>query len=86
MTNRQILPFLFVAAIAFAGGCSIVRKPAKPTENPSIAGQTEESLKTRWIDRRVAELVAQGTAAEAARAQAAEEFRVKFPYMGTAQK
>lgn len=86
MTKRQLLPFFLVAAVSLAGGCALTKKPARPAENPSIAGQTEESLRARWIDRRAAELVAQGAVAEAARAQAAEEFRAKFPYMGAAQK
>jgi len=86
MTKRQRLLTLFIAAGALTGGCSMTKKPAKSTENPSLAGQTEDSLRQRWIDKRAAELVAQGGAADAARGQATEEFRAKFPYMGAAQK
>ena len=86
MTKRLILPALITTAVALAGGCSLMKKSAKPRENTSIASETEDGLKQRWIDRRAAELVAQGAAAEAARAQATEEFRAKYPYTGAAQK
>ena len=86
MTTRPLCPALLLAAVALAGGCSTAKKTSAPKENPSIAGQTEDSLRQRWIDRRVAELVAQGIAPEAARGQAAQEFREKYPYTGAAQK
>ena len=86
MTKRLLLPALFVAATALAGGCSMFKKSSAPKENPSIAGQTEDSLRQRWIERRAGELVAQGAAPEAARAQAAEEFRTKYAFTGAAQK
>ena len=86
MTKRLFLPTLIAAAVALASGCLMMKKSAKPKENPSIASETEDGLKHRWIDRRAAELTAQGLAADAARAQATEEFRAKYPYTGAAQK
>ena len=86
MTKRLFLSALLVVSAALAGGCSMFKKSSAPKENPSIAGQTEDSLKQRWIERRASELVAQGVAAEAARTQAAEEFRTKYAYTGAAQK
>jgi hypothetical protein len=81
--KRTLTPLLLLAAALATGGCSTFsKKPAAPKENPSIAGQTEDSLRTRWVERRTAELTAAGTAADAARAQAAQEFREKFPHMG----
>jgi hypothetical protein len=86
MTKRPFLSALLALSAVLAGGCSALKKPAKPVENPSIAGATEDSMRQRWIDKRTAELVAQGGAPEAARAQATQEFREKYPYMGAAQK
>jgi hypothetical protein len=84
MTKRLLLPTLAFAA-ALTGGC-LFSKSAKPKEPPSMVGENEASLRQRWIERRAAELVAQGVAADAARAQAAEEFRAKYSYPGAAQK
>ena len=86
MTQRLLFPVLLALAAALASGCSMMKKSPAPTENPSIAGQTEDSLKQRWIERRAAELVAQGLAADAARAKATDEFREKYPYAGGGQK
>ncbi|MBI5771019.1 MAG: hypothetical protein HZA93_24800 [Verrucomicrobia bacterium] len=86
-TTTRTFTLLFAVAALGASGCSMFsKKPAQPKENPSISGQTEDSLRQRWIDRRAAELAAQGTAAEAARTQAEREFREKFPYTGAAKK
>ena len=85
-THRPLPAFLLLAAALAAGGCSLLsRKPAEPKENPSLAGQTEDVLRRRWIERRSAELAAQGVAADAARTQAAAEFPAKFPYTGGAR-
>lgn len=86
-TTRTLITLLALAAAYGAAGCSTFsKKTAQPTENPSIAGQTEDSLRQRWIERRTAELTATGTASEAARTQALQEFREKFPYTGAAKK
>jgi hypothetical protein len=85
MAKRFLLPAL-ACAVAFSGGCLFAKKPAKPRENPAISAEIEDSLRQRWIEKRTAELVAQGVAADAARAQATEEFRVKYAYTGAAQK
>lgn len=86
-TTTRTLTLLLALAALGTGGCSAFsKKPAQPKENPSIAGQTEDSLRQRWIDRRAAELTAQGSAADTARTQAEREFREKFPYTGGTKK
>ena len=85
MTKRLLLPTLTIA-IVLSGGCLFSKKTAQPKEPATMAGEVEASLKQRWIDKRSAELVALGVAADAARAQAAEEFRVKYSFTGAAQK
>jgi hypothetical protein len=86
MTIRHLTLPALALTVALSGGCSLMKKSAKPKESPTLAGETEDSLKQRWMDKRVAELVAQGVVADAARAQAAEEFRTKYSYTGAAQK
>jgi hypothetical protein len=86
MTIRHLFLPALALTVALSGGCSLIKKSAKPTESPALAGETEASLKQRWTEKRVTELVAQGATADAARAQAAEEFRAKYSYTGVAQK
>jgi hypothetical protein len=70
-----ILPLLVVTLFA---GCSSKNKP--------IAGEVEESMKTRWVAKRMGELQATGTEAREARRIAVEEFKQKFEYAPAAQK
>jgi len=67
-------------------GCLFSKKSSQPKENPAIAGSVEATFRLRWIDKRTAELAAQGKAADAARAQADAEFRERYVFTGTAQK
>jgi hypothetical protein len=70
--------FVFIAAIFF-GGC---------TSPKPIAGQVEESFKTRWVAKRMSELQANGTAPDPrdARAIAVDEFKKKYEYTAVAKK
>jgi hypothetical protein len=84
-------PRLFLTTLALAGfltgGCHLFsKKSSRPKDDASIAGETEESLHRRWVDKRVSELVAKGTAADAAHTQAEAEFRERFDFTGTAKK
>jgi hypothetical protein len=87
-TKRLSLSFLCLASFALAvgGGCFHFKKNATPKENPALASEVEEGFKLRWVDKRAGELVAQGLTNEAARAQATEEFRGKYPYTHAAEK
>jgi hypothetical protein len=82
------LPLLCLAAAAalLTGGCLFSKKSSTPKENPAIAGSVEETFKVRWVEKRTAELVAQGKTAEAARAQAVAEFQERFAFTGSAAK
>jgi hypothetical protein len=85
MTKPLLLTCL-AFVLTFSSGCLFSRKSGKPKESSAIAGEVEESLKKRWMDKRVAELTAQGTAAEAARTQAAQEFGEKYAFTSAAKK
>ena len=85
MTQRLFLTCLSLTAL-LTTGCLFSKKSAKPKEETSIAGSNEESFKVRWIDKRAGELVAQGKAADAARAQAGDEFRERFVFSAAPKK
>jgi hypothetical protein len=86
MTQR-LLPLCLATALLTSTGCHFFsKKNAEPKDNGHISSETEENLKKRFIDHRTAELTAQGVAADAAKAQATEEFRQKYEYTGAAKK
>jgi hypothetical protein len=72
-------------AIALLSGCSIFRRD-KAREDTRITAEVQETFRKRWVDKRTAELVAQGTAAEAARAQADREFNAAYDFSRTPPK
>jgi hypothetical protein len=84
MTQRLLLSCLAAVLLA-STGCSVFRRNSKSKDN-ALASETEENLKRRFIDRRTAELTAQGIAADAAKVQATEEFRQKYEYTSAAKK
>jgi hypothetical protein len=77
-------PFLLPSSallLLCASGCGVLSKQSgQPKENPAIAADTEEVFRQRWLEKRTAELVARGTEAAAAAAQAAREFQEKFGF------
>ena len=79
MTKPSLL-VLLTAAVTLTPGCSLFRKSDKPKENPAIAGDVEATFRRRWVEKRVGELAAAGTAAEAARAQAEKEFEDRYGF------
>ncbi|MSU23934.1 MAG: hypothetical protein EXS32_08955 [Opitutus sp.] len=85
MLKRLLLPCLLLAAVLSAG-CLHSKKTAKPKDSSALASDLEESFKQRWVEKRTAELVAQGTTADAARPQAIAEFRVQYGFTSAAQK
>lgn len=84
--TKRLLSSLLPVALALSAGCMFSKKPAEPKEPATMVGEVEGSLRQRWIEKRSAELVAQGVAADAARVQATEEFRAKYSFTGAAQK
>jgi hypothetical protein len=84
MIKRLLLSCLALAAV-LSSGCMIFKKSSKPKDSIN-SNEVENTFRQRWIDKRAAELLAQGQAAEAARTQATDEFRARYGSMGTAQK
>jgi len=81
--SHLLIPVLF--AVVLTSGCQLLKREKKPVEKNTPAAETDEILRQRWVDKRTAELVAQGTAPEAARPLAEQEFRAKYNYTKPAQ-
>ena len=85
-----MIPRLSLTSLALAAllttGCLFSKKSNEPKENPAIAGSVEENFKVRWIDKRAADLTAQGKSADAARTQAADEFGQRYLFNAPPQK
>jgi hypothetical protein len=80
---KRLLPAALLLPFALAAGCNLFhhRKAAAP-ELPPAAG-IEAEFRTRWIDRRVHDLLAtNATMTEAeARQLATAEFAKQYPYV-----
>lgn len=87
MKLKSLLLFCTAAVLVICGGgCNLFKKSKKPKENPAIASEVEGEFRQRWVDRRVAELVAKGTDGAAARTQAEAEFGERYPYVKPPKK
>lgn len=80
-----MIPRLFLVLLAsvplLVTGCGMFsKKDARPKESSAIAADNEEIFRRRWVEQRSAQLVAQGTEANAARQQAENEFRTRFGF------
>jgi hypothetical protein len=86
--TRPLLPILLGTTVLLTGGCNLFsrNKEAKPKETNAIASEVEAGFRQRWIDQRSAQLVTQGSTAEAARTQATNEFNERFAFTKDAQK
>lgn len=84
MKRRHV--FAIFALLALFSGCSHAKKAERAKKNLPIAADTDQSFFHRFVDRRIGELVAQGVPAETARAQAVEEFKVRYNYTSAAKK
>ena len=83
---KGIFVILCSAVLCCSSGCLFSRKSKGPKESQAIAADVEESFRQRWVTRRAAELAAEGTAADAARNRAENEFRERFDFTRPAQK
>lgn len=81
---KRSLLFFLLLPLVLAAGCFHTKK--KPKDNPAIATEVEEGFKQRWIEKRGADLMAQGMRADLARQQAINEFRIRFGYTHAADK
>ena len=84
MTKRLLLPCLALAVV-FSAGCLHFKKNSKP-KDPTVTGEVETNFRQRWIDKRTAELVAQGKAEGDARTQATNEFHERYEYLDNTKK
>jgi hypothetical protein len=86
---KRLAPFVLAAALVANSGCHMFsrsKKPATPKESSTLAADDENDFMHRWIDKRTAELITQGTPTGAARTQAAAEFKAKFSYLDAARQ
>jgi hypothetical protein len=84
--TKPFLLSLLAAALALSSGCLFSKKSSRAKESNAIAADVEETYHKRWMEKRVGELTAQGTAADAARSQAETEFREKFAFSARQKK
>jgi hypothetical protein len=87
---KKRLATLIAAAslLGLAAGCSHLpfigkKRPAVgKTEkmNPKLSTQVQIDFHTRWIEKQVSALVAQGKSPEAARAEAEREYEQQYPF------
>lgn len=79
--TKRLLPVLLASTVLLSTGCGLFsRKSGQPKESSAIAADVEETFRRRWVDKRVADLIAQGTEANAARVQAENEFRARYGF------
>lgn len=85
---KRLLFVLVTSSLLLSTGCSLFSKKSKePSDRPIVekeskspAADNEEVLRRRWVEKRAAELAAQGTEAAAARAQAEREFSERYGF------
>jgi hypothetical protein len=84
--NKALFLTVLVVFAAGSAGCSLFRKGERAKESSSIARDVEETFRKRWVEKRAAEIVAQGVTADTARTQAENEFREQFAFANSAKK
>lgn len=84
--TKLICHAALVAALLFSTGCLFSKKKGSAKESSAISSDVEAIFRQRWVDKRVAELTAAGTAAAAARTQAEQEFRERYQFDQRAKK
>ena len=83
---KSLVSAALVLLLTFAAGCNLFRhskkKPA-PELPPAVAVETE--FRSRWMQKRVGELLGSGAAKTDAQAQAlaATEFAKLYPFIGS---
>ena len=83
---KGLLFTVCIATLCCTTGCVFSKKGTRAKESSAISADVEESFRKRWVEKRTIELTVQGTAAEAARTQAENEFRERFAFTRAAQK
>jgi len=86
--KRLLTVCLIASSLLLSTGCwhFWTRKNPKPVETSAVAADVENEFKQRFIEKRTAELVAQGQRVDIARQQALDEFRARYSYTRAADK
>jgi hypothetical protein len=80
MTQHLFLSAALVVVAVASSGCSLFRKSQKPRESTAISSEVEATFRQRWMEKRLAELKAQGVADAAAQTQATQEFEARYQF------
>jgi hypothetical protein len=87
---KRLVTLGLAALLLGSAGCHLFSKkkkaPTPPPDSPYVAKDVEKDFMRRWIDKRTADLVAQGSPAAAARTKAEAEFKSKFSYTDAARQ
>ncbi len=78
--TKPTLHAALVALLLLSTGCLFSKKSNLPKESSAISSEIEATFRQRWVEKRTADLVAQGTAAGAARPQAEQEFGARYGF------
>ena len=82
---KYFVPAAFALTLVLATGCSLFHKKAKKEVIPELppAVGIQADYRDRWVEKRVHELLAAGTAKteEEARTMAASEFAKQYPLL-----
>jgi hypothetical protein len=84
---KRLVPFTLAAVLLTSSAChmfSSKKNPAAPKESKHVAADVEKDFMQRWIDKRAADLAAQGRTPDAAHEQAVTEFKATFTYTSVA--
>ena len=84
--TKALLLTAGLATLLLTSGCFFSKKTNRPKESSAISADVEESFRRRWVEKRTAELTAQGSGGEAARTKAEAEFRERFGYTRAGNK
>jgi hypothetical protein len=87
---KHLFPAVLALLLALASGCSLLHHKDKQTRQPELppSAGIEAEFRDRWMNKRVHELLAAGTAAteEAAKQMAADEFAKQYPILVPSNK
>lgn len=78
--TKPLLLSVLALSLTFSTGC-LFSKKRKVKDTDAIAADVEAGFRKRWVDKRVAELTAQGQPATAAQRQAEGEFSERYGFI-----
>ncbi|MBL9209220.1 MAG: hypothetical protein JNL92_02065 [Opitutaceae bacterium] len=84
--TKALLLTASLATLLLSSGCFLSKKTNRTKESSAISADVEESFRRRWVEKRTAELTAQGSSGDAAKTKAEAEFRERFGYTRAGNK